>query len=314
MKRIALFPFIIISFIVFLIQSVGQTKAQSLINNYLELLGGYVKAQNPSSVVPPSAFSFEAWIKPEVRDYVAQSIILSIGDKMSGGGAHYEVSIKGNRYLDLTYRHGIGGLTGLMTGEIREGQWNHIAVTISSSKAQLFINGQLEFAPSLSNGPLLLFGPSIVLGDSYLESFFSSKSFRGAIDEVRISKVVRDVASLWGSGAYNGDLLGDPDTVLLWRMNQTRGETTVVDSSANGIDGTMIGGDSKIHFAGLLPTPTPWTLALPTVHWNRPILPTLSWPLPTSNSPTVTPTPSSAFSFPTTRDIHVPRPTRPLFR
>ncbi|MBI2616679.1 LamG domain-containing protein [Candidatus Gottesmanbacteria bacterium] len=304
MKKFLAILVILLSFS-FVLPIFFQTKAQSLISNYLELNGGYVKATNANSF-PPPAFTFEAWVKPNSISGIQK--ILSVGTP-SGDVLAYEVSINGGS-LSLTYRHGSGGQVTITSGQLSSGVWSHIAVTIDSTKTRLFINGTQVTDPTITISTLKPIGTTIILGGSYTEPFGNPASFKGAIDEVRLSKVVRDVAGLWSSGAYDGDLLGDDSTVVMWRMDQLRGTTTVVDSTPNGIDGTMIGGDSLIHFFGVIPTPTPYTLILPTLRWIRPILPTLSFPFPTN--PTSTPQPTSIPPTPTesvsqSRHLQLPR-------
>ena len=87
----------------------------------------------------------------------------------------------------------------------------------------------------------------------------------------------------------------------MWNLNKTRGETSATDE-ANQISGLLVGGDSKIHFYGTFPTPTPFVL--PTL---RPFRTISLFPKPTSspdNSPKVTIPESSWFG----------RFERPLFK
>lgn len=293
MKKILFFLFLF-TILFTVVSHFSTTSAQSLISNYLELNGGYVRAVN-SNAFPPISFTFEAWVKPVSISGIVK--ILSIGD-WAGDGLHYEVGINGGS-VSLTYRHGAGGQVSITSGQVAAGTWSHIAVTIDGSKTKLFINGTKATDPTITISTLKSIGPHIVLGGSYTEPIGNSGGFKGAIDEVRLSKTVRDVAALWSSGAYEGDLIGDSDTVLMWRMDENRGETTVVDSTPHGIDGTMIGGDSKIHFFGILPTPTPVSLSFPTIRWTRPILPTLSFSFPSTPIPISVPEPTSGQPTPT---------------
>lgn len=306
MKKILFFLFLF-AVLFTVVSHFSTTSAQSLISNYLELNGGYVRAVN-SNAFPPISFTFEAWVKPVSISGIVK--ILSIGD-WAGDGLHYEVGINGGS-VSLTYRHGAGGQVSITSGQVAAGAWSHIAVTIDGSKTKLFINGTKATDPTITISTLKSIGPHIVLGGSYTEPIGNSGGFKGAIDEVRLSKTVRDVAALWSSGAYEGDLIGDSDTVLMWRMDQVRGETTVVDSMPHGIDGVMIGGDSKIHFFGVVPTPTPFSIPTIGLRWTRPILPTLSFPNPGGNNPTSIPQPTSSQPSPTqtiieSRHLQTPR-------
>lgn len=278
------------------------------IGNYLELLGGYLKTVSLETS-PPAGFTFEAWIKPDKLS--GTQTIISIGDRNSKK-LYYEVGTS-NDSLFLSYTHGIGGQTRITADQIPSSQWTHIAVTILPATTKLFIDGSPVFAPKIAISQLKPIGPDIILGNSYLESWDATQVFRGAIDEVRISQAERDVAGLWASGVYKSPLVLDQVTVILWHLDETRGEVVAQDSSGNNYHGNLIGGDSKIHFFGILPTPTPFVL--PPLRWVRPVLPTLSFPAPRVSYPTSFPPPSQSSPAPTSTDLRgFPRQDRPSRR
>lgn len=299
-----------LSFILLLIIFLGipvRVKAAPY-GNFLELSGGHVKSVNPNQSLPQS-FSFEAWIKPNTVSGIQE--IVSIGGQGSDK-PYYELAVNGGS-LTFLVRYG-SGYTNLLGGGIRQIEpnvWNHVAATIDGSSMEFFINGQraniMGGFISLSN-----IGDTIVLGNSLADSSYSSNSFSGAIDEVRISSVKRDVISLWNSGVYSGALNADSSTVLLWHLDESRGETVAKDASVNKLDGILIGGDSQVHFYGVLPTPTPWSFTLPTIRWTRPVLPTLS--LPGFITPTQTPPDDSILPTPIFSRPLSPRIIRPPFR
>ena len=308
MKKLIFTTFLLTVILALRLTVHDTAKAQAPIGNYLELFGGRLKTILPADNTP-SGFTFEAWVKPETLAGVQS--ILSIGDS-AGGKFRYEVGINGGS-LFLNYRYNTNSTHYIASGQMNEGVWNHLAVSISNTATKLFINGT-DIFPTGGENNLSPIGDKVVLGDSFLEPLVSTKIFKGKIDEVRISNTARNIASLWEIGTYNSPLSADSNTVILWHLDEARGVTQAQDSSGNNYSGALIGGDSLIHFYGVLPTPTPFSgFVLPTIRWNRPILPTLS--LPGWNSPTSAPPPTIA--LPTSSIIDVrsfPRPTRSLFR
>lgn len=304
----------------FLFISKSTINASAPVGNYLELNGGYVQANSQDPLSVPG-FTFEAWIKPDSVSGIQK--ILSIGYK-NGPILHYEVGINGGS-LSFMYNNGLGGMTSMTSGQIGANQWQHIAATILPQTTKLFINGKAVFTPQISHGQLLQIGPDIVLGNSYLTSNQANNPFKGAIDEVRISVNARDVANLWNNGAYNSALPVDADTELLWHLDETRGELIAVDSGVQKSDGYLIGGDSilgdsKIHFFGVLPSPTPTPTQAPfglrPIQWTRPVFPTLNIPNPINPnpSPTGVVTPPSTNPTPTIFDNRrFNRDNRPIF-
>ncbi len=292
----------ILIFLISLIPTEYIAKATVPIGNYLELIGGYLQAST-TTTVSPAAFTFEAWINPDNVSGIQN--IVSIGDKETSS-LHYEVSINGGS-LSLNYRYQPFSQKVITAGNLEKGIWSHIAVTISSSSTKLYINGT-EIFSHLGASNLLPIGKNIVVGASYLEPKLSGNLFKGKIDEVRISDVARDIASLWAANAYQTLLPADSNTILLWHLDESRGQVVAGDSSGNNITAFLIGGDKKIHFFGVLPTPT--SFLLPTLRWDRLVLPTISFPNRGAN-----PTPTSIFPSvvlsPT--PLYLPHLTRPVY-
>lgn len=278
--------------------------ASAPIGNYLFLSGGYIKTSS-SLDYSPDSISFETWIKPD--SVSGRQLILSIGEKDSHK-LHYELGINGGS-VALAFRYGSNSYTSITSGNLNSGIWSHVAIVISPINTRFYINGKEVFNAAISSTPFLSFGSDIVLGDTYQQSSEVSGPFKGLIDEVRVSNSVRDVAALWNSGIYNFPLVADASTVLLWHLDESRGLTTAHDSSTNNLDGTLVGGDSLIHFFGVLPSPTPTPtqapFSLPPIRWTRPALPTLSFPNP------INPTPTSTSAQPLPEN---PSPTSSLIR
>lgn len=307
MKRV-IFLLIFITLLVVQLNWLNQiTYAEAPIGNYIQLLGGYIRTTSSDGASLP-VFSFEAWIKPDSVSGVQK--IVSIGDKDTNS-LHYEVGINGGS-LSLRFNFGVASLKLITAGNIVADTWNHIAVSITSAYTKLFINGKEVISTSGADN-LLPIGKNIVVGRSYLEQGFDGSAYKGDIDELRISTVSRDVASLWSAGVYDSPLFADQGTFLLWHFDEVRGQTEAQDSASYNYHGLLVGGDKQIHFFGLPPTPTPF--ALPTIYWQRPVLPTLSLPDRFRTTPrVVTPTPTEEGNdiSPTPTDIrqgiHFDRP------
>lgn len=304
MKKAIFFAILFFIFLFF----AGRFKAIAVvpIGNYLELAGGYLKTET-DLISSPEAFSLEVWIRP--NSVFGIQHIVSIGNEDSRS-LHYEVGINGGS-LSFNYRYDKGSQKVITAGSLTANVWNHVAVVVSSSYTKLFINGSQIFSTS-GAGQLLPIGKSIIAGGSFLEPFWGEGIFKGEIDELRISHIPRDVSSLWSSGAYQSALAADEATVVLWHLDETRGEGKAKDSSESKFHADLIGGDSKIHFYGILPTPTSY--ALPTLRWEKPVLPTISYPNRISR-PTVSPSPSARDPtiFPLPTSTSLPRLSRPVY-
>ena len=173
--------------------------------------------------------------------------ILTVGD-------NYDIGINGGSlYYDLNY--GTGSFRSITTGNLSENIWQHISIVQTANETRLFIDGTLVYNGNGIAG-LKNFGTNIILRNG----------FSGEMDQVSISL--------------------NQTTLIVWNFDQSRGETTAIDSSGNSITGNLTGGDAKIHYFGVLPSPTKFVLpTLPSI--GRITFPT-SIPVPTggnSNQP-----------------------------
>lgn len=259
--------------------------------NYLELFGGYAETITNNENNPVSV-DFDIWVKPsEIKNYHP---IISIGKNQH----NFEVGINGGS-LSLDVRFGTNSRKVITAGQIPQGVWSHIQVNVGYTSTSLAINGETVFSTS-GTSPLKPLAGTVRLGKSVNSS--NTSTFLGAIDEVQI--------------AINGTqteftILASEQPYILWHLDEQRGASNATDGSSNGFNASLIGGDSKIHFFGVLPTATP----RPTIGliWNRPILPTLSRPgfFPT-HSPEPTSFQPTSVQQPSPTDVRHPRPERSL--
>ncbi len=268
---------------------IAELSSAPPIGNYLVLNGGYGKLETLNTL-SPSGFSFEAWVSPDST--LGRRVILSIGEKTQDHFS-YEIGVNGGSFF-IHYYYGDGSQRLVNAGQIQKNIWNHVAVTINGSATALFVNGKAVYT-ALGADSLKPVSGNIILGNSYLENASAANSFKGLIDEVRVSRVSRNISGLWNNGVYETALSSDPDTLFLWHFDQTRGETTIMDSSPNHLNASLIGGDSSIHFFGVLPSPTPFA-------YNLRVLPTLDLHKVRYIGPpvtiSITPTPQDIFPSP----------------
>src|SRR3989338_5533503 len=254
------------------------------VGNYIIFNGGYLKAQNLTAL-PPAAFSLEAWIKP--YDISNKRQILTIGN-ISTNKIFYQIGINGGS-LSLSYVFNNSSLRVITSGQLTENVLQFIGITISPGATKLYINGQ-NVISVLGASNLMPIGNDIILGSNIPSGFTnSSQNYYGEIDMLRISMAEQNISQNWQNNLYQSNLQDDQSTVILWNFDQSRGELTASDLSEWQITGYLQGGDVKIHYYGVLPTPTKFSqFILPTLPEIRRIpWPTtqINPPLPTSSNP-----------------------------
>jgi len=114
--------------------------------------------------------------------------------------------------------------------------WTHLAMTKSGNVMTLFVNGQAKGSRVISGeifnyerAILDFFGGNLT-SESALTLYF------GAIDDVRISNVARNVSINWIQGVYLHPLAVDEQTLALWKF-----DTIAYDEGPNRLNGRIKG-------------------------------------------------------------------------
>lgn len=206
--------------------------------------------------------SIEAWIKTTANAVpTAGGIQQTIVDwgLFSGQGHRFTFNVLWANAIRLEV--GGNGLSG--TIPINDGEWHHVAVTFDPSaidQIRLYVDGQLDVAGNTTVPVDTDVNVNVQIGRRIDEI----NTFTGTIDEVRIWDIALDQGQIQNN--MNKELCTPPDNlVAYYTFNQgvanqdNTGETTLVDISGNGYDGTLIhfnlAGDASNWVAGSEVTP-----------------------------------------------------------
>jgi|GEM_PF-4531486 len=114
------------------------------------------------------------------------------------------------------------------------GQWRYFAGSYNNGIHKIYVDGQLVDTVTANAGPLQHSDSNLTIGGA---TFSISEYFQGDIDEVRIWDYARSDLEI--SENYNRGLTGDePGLIAYYRFDTATGQA-VIDSSPNGIDGTL---------------------------------------------------------------------------
>ncbi len=296
----------------------------------------------------PGENSADAITCGENKDWLAGNMIFD-RDRF-GEDRGFGASMAGEMLVFGVSGDGTGDLTICGTSNLADGIWHHLALQRSSSDGwiQLFVDGVLEAEGDGPDGdvsypddyiPPYLCGisgdqscvnsdPYLVIGAEKHRSSSEHPSFRGWIDEIRFSNVLR----------YSADFTvpadrfsADENTVALYQLDEGFGDLIHDTSDFAGapsdgerIYGGVINGpewtdDTHWYIAPPTPTPTP-TPETPTptpntptptsvTHTSTPVTPTATdTPSPTTIAPSPTNTPSPTVIAPS--PTNTPPPTQ----
>jgi hypothetical protein len=170
-------------------------------------------------VVGVGPLTVEAWVRPGVAGETGAVIVG--GDDNSG----WSVEMASGQ-VEFWVRTNVGWQVLRHPTVLTAGQWAHVAATYQSGQISVFVNG-VPAGPT-AVGATLTQGPWLRLGGLAGYPFFN-----GALDEVRISNVVRYTAAFTPSAT----LSVDANTLRLWRFDEGVGQTTV--DAASGAVATL---------------------------------------------------------------------------
>jgi hypothetical protein len=112
-------------------------------------------------------------------------------------------------------------------------QWSLITLTkASSNECKLYVNGNLIFNGSYAN--ITYAWNSINIGAGFGSNYFAF--YKGFIDEVRLSNIVRTSTEIQNSFSLNSPFSQDANTIGLWHFDQTNGTTI---NSIIGVTGSI---------------------------------------------------------------------------
>jgi hypothetical protein len=187
-----------------------------------------------------------------------------------GQGEHgdYGVSVHGGR-IAFGVATAAGSNTLCSTASVADGAWHHVALTrrFSDGQMRIFVDGQIQ--PAAGSGPSgnasyrdsratawPASDPFLVFGAEKHDAGTAYPSFRGWLDEVRLSTTIRYTASF---ARLTQPFVPDPATAALYHFDEGGG-TTVGDSSGAG------GGPSNgALMVGGSPTGPVWSTDTPFV-------------------------------------------------
>lgn len=290
-------------------------------------------------------FTIEFWLKalpgdnaapacfPSEDNWIYGNVVIDRDVYFAGDYGDYGISLADGRVV-FGVNNGSQGTTLCGQTDVADGRWHHIAVTRSAvdGNLALFIDGRLDARGDGPTGDVSYrdgratqypADPFLVIGAEKHDAGPEYPSFRGWLDEVRISRIIRYRSAFTPPAT---PFTPDPDTVALYHFDEGASITIRDSSGAPGgpSDGTLrVGGSPAgpvwseetpwISLSASPPSPTsppvhgapapssqPSPTALVTVATNVPSL---------TDTPTP-PTPPPDAAPPPTR-ISAPSPTPP---
>lgn len=201
-----------------------------------------------SDAFKTGAYTVEAWVRPDKDVPGTWQCVWGA----SGNGPKLYINSNGlvsHRYAALGTKASFD-LSGVKkrieaktlntaAGQVRWGEWNHLAITNDGKTARICVNGVVQAESSNALGKLVTEAAAVNIGrsDDGTNRFF----FRGSIDDLRVWSVARKPDQL--RSGMDAPLTGKEAGIVAWYdMDHTAGQS-LADSGPRKLHGTITGAD-----------------------------------------------------------------------
>lgn len=227
-----------------------QPVATSVTCRHFRFGEGWVDVPPSPDLTLPGPATLEAWVNydPAFQQNAEQHVIshhahdhtgaTSTGYLLMVWGFANDLGV-GTRWY-APGRPGFAGSTQVGFGSgsrVEPGRWTHIAASTDGKTLRIFVDGALKGTGTIPSPPSAAAydGPLRLGAVSYNER--GGFNFRGAIDELRISRAARYTDAFTPAREA---FAADADTVALYHFDEADGDI-VVDSSGRGHHGAIVG-------------------------------------------------------------------------
>lgn len=177
--------------------------------------------------------TLEAWAKPEARDdkYIRASVVANL--QLAGVGIHYS----GGRWMahiNEGRKSNAGYASVVSDAGAEQDKPVHLAAVYDGKNFCLFVNGKKQESVNETTLKHVASPYDFMIGADPNGKGLPHQFFKGAIDEVRISKVARYSENFEPAHRFKPD----KDTLLLYHFDEGTGEIAH-DESGNHYDGKI---------------------------------------------------------------------------
>lgn len=146
-------------------------------------LGG-VKLPTPS--VEGNAFTVSCWVKHRLADYYYDHILFNKNSSSESGGG-FALEYDGNNFAQRIFGNS-GTWAAVPYDKDKLARWTHIAAVFNGANADFYVNGAYRGSASIKAASFRTDRPFAVGNDSDFADGGEDVSFKGWIDEVRVSQ------------------------------------------------------------------------------------------------------------------------------
>jgi len=186
------------------------------------------------------SFTVEAWIKPTVVDRAGSRVVIK--DAGAAGGWALSLGDPGSGKLRFFHRDANTVSTDT-DAVVVAGVWQHVAGVFNADDdtTRVYVDGVQRAVATGQTNPIMGSTGLLAIGR---QPEFPNFYFTGRIDDVRLWSVARTQEQI-ATNMHVRIAQNEAGLVGLWRFEDTS-ETTVLDSSLSGNNGTIVGNVARV--------------------------------------------------------------------
>ncbi len=194
----------------------------------------YISVPNHSSLnLTGNTITLEAWIYPTAwqNNYFEGSVVVKEAVSISG----YMLRVGDDGTLGFTLGNGSSWFHAVSpSGTLTLNRWQHIAGVLDGTNMTVYVDG-VEVATQTFSGNIASNSVTLSIG---ITEIYSSRTFQGKIDEVRIWSDARTLSEIQAN--MHKSLTGSESNLVAYYSMSDASGTTLTDNSTNTNNGTLI--------------------------------------------------------------------------
>ncbi len=242
----------------FIISLFALSAQAQLVGNSIKInaASNYITVPDPVNNVLNNDITFEAWVYANCSNQGAPYSTILSKYWTGGGGVSFFITCRNNKLFFSKYSSTSAQVEYESTLPVLPyNQWIHIAIVVTGTNVNMYINGSPIATTLLSGTAFVGFrntGEPIQINSLRAISGTQGQPFLGNIDDIRIWHTARTATEI--ANNYNTELTGnEAGLYCYWKLNETgsgAGITAINSATATGavFNGTTVGAAANIFY------------------------------------------------------------------
>lgn len=216
-------------------------KSQNTSSISFDRVDGLINIPHDNVLSPTAAITISAWVKADAWSTVLTdpSYIVGKDDWSVTPNVGYSLRSTSTGELSFVFAGGNGWREVISTTKLPVNQWVYVSGTFDGTVLKAYIDG-IEVGSANYSGTINLSTRPLYIGGTPSLAASTERLFDGKIDQLEVWNVALDATAIDQNKVCSPDGT-ETGLVGFWNFEEGTG-TTTADQTANGNDGTFVGG------------------------------------------------------------------------